>query len=282
MADESPPGDLRHEDLVAVDRLKSAFANLKAEMGKVIVGQQAVLEELLIAIFARVADEEWLRDPLPVDDEHVAVVADRQTVALFNLRRGVPAWVLRESNELPRYGPPRLIGAGEHLYVLYDGKQLIRLDPATGAKLWSRPTGTDNLSEHPEAIAAGDDCVFVADSAVVATQVGMLTAIRVADGSVAWQQPLDNSLAGWAVALAGRSVAAYPNLPRARGAGGAASFPLVFRRRDDGQLVQRLQFPASPADLAVRFSPRGVLVATSTAAWALGDRQGMDGARPGR
>jgi len=54
VADE-PPDDqaLRHDDLVAVDRLKSAFANLKAEMGKVIVGQQSVLEELLIAIFAR-------------------------------------------------------------------------------------------------------------------------------------------------------------------------------------------------------------------------------------
>ena len=55
MSDEAPPGDgnLRHDDLVAVDRLKSAFADLKAEMGKVIVGQQNVLEELLIAIFAR-------------------------------------------------------------------------------------------------------------------------------------------------------------------------------------------------------------------------------------
>ncbi len=55
MADETPPGDgtMRHDDLVAVDRLKTAFANLKNEMGKVIVGQQEVLEELLIAIFAR-------------------------------------------------------------------------------------------------------------------------------------------------------------------------------------------------------------------------------------
>ncbi|MBX6311726.1 MAG: MoxR family ATPase [Isosphaeraceae bacterium] len=45
--------ELQHEDLAAVERLKEAFARLKAEMGKVIVGQQNVLEELLIAIFAR-------------------------------------------------------------------------------------------------------------------------------------------------------------------------------------------------------------------------------------
>jgi MoxR-like ATPase len=40
-------------DLDSVRRLKAAFDQLKAEMGKVIVGQQTVLEELLIAIFAR-------------------------------------------------------------------------------------------------------------------------------------------------------------------------------------------------------------------------------------
>ncbi|HWE36356.1 MAG TPA: MoxR family ATPase [Isosphaeraceae bacterium] len=44
---------MQHEDIAAVERLKDAFARLKGEMGKVIVGQQEVLEELLIAIFAR-------------------------------------------------------------------------------------------------------------------------------------------------------------------------------------------------------------------------------------
>ncbi len=40
-------------DLAAAERLKDGFTKLKTEMGKVIVGQHAVLEELLIAIFAR-------------------------------------------------------------------------------------------------------------------------------------------------------------------------------------------------------------------------------------
>src|SRR3974377_1990677 len=44
---------LEGDDLAAVQRLKEGFNLLKAEMGKVIVGQHAVLEELLIAIFAR-------------------------------------------------------------------------------------------------------------------------------------------------------------------------------------------------------------------------------------
>jgi MoxR-like ATPase len=40
-------------DLAAIQRLNRAFQTLKAEMGKVIVGQDAVVDQLLTAIFAR-------------------------------------------------------------------------------------------------------------------------------------------------------------------------------------------------------------------------------------
>ena len=38
MADETPPPEFVNEEVAAVERLKSAFDRLKAEMGKVIVG----------------------------------------------------------------------------------------------------------------------------------------------------------------------------------------------------------------------------------------------------
>ncbi len=54
MSDTNPQGTLQNEDdIAAVERLKNGFSKLKAEMAKVIVGQHAVLEQLLIAIFAR-------------------------------------------------------------------------------------------------------------------------------------------------------------------------------------------------------------------------------------
>ena len=53
MGDDTPSEPLQDNDLAAVERLKDGFNKLKGELGKVIVGQQAVLEELLIAIFAR-------------------------------------------------------------------------------------------------------------------------------------------------------------------------------------------------------------------------------------
>jgi MoxR-like ATPase len=46
----TPPGD---DDLAAVERLNHGYRQITRELAKAIVGQQRVLEELLIAIFAR-------------------------------------------------------------------------------------------------------------------------------------------------------------------------------------------------------------------------------------
>ena len=105
-------------------------------------------------------DGAWMRDPLPIDDDHVALVTDRRTVALFDLGRGAYAWTFRESPTLPTLQPPRLLGDAERLLVIQDGNELIRLDVATGAKRWSRPLGVEILSERPEAMALDADRVY--------------------------------------------------------------------------------------------------------------------------
>src|SRR5271163_1589641 len=45
--------ELGTDELAAVDKLQKGYRELKAELGKVIVGQEAVIEELLIALFCR-------------------------------------------------------------------------------------------------------------------------------------------------------------------------------------------------------------------------------------
>ena len=45
--------ELEQKDREAVERLKGAYDKIKAELGKVIVGQEQVIDELLISIFAR-------------------------------------------------------------------------------------------------------------------------------------------------------------------------------------------------------------------------------------
>src|SRR6266404_1911468 len=45
--------DLTENDLQAADKLKSAYKSLCQQLGRVIVGQDQVIEELLIALFSR-------------------------------------------------------------------------------------------------------------------------------------------------------------------------------------------------------------------------------------
>src|SRR5438045_5538718 len=50
-----PPqsSDLAESEMAAVEKLQKAYHDMRAELGKVIVGQEAVIEELLIALFCR-------------------------------------------------------------------------------------------------------------------------------------------------------------------------------------------------------------------------------------
>ncbi|MDB5293950.1 MAG: MoxR-like ATPase [Phycisphaerales bacterium] len=45
--------DLGAEELAAVEKLQQGYHNMRSELGKVIVGQEAVIEELLIALFCK-------------------------------------------------------------------------------------------------------------------------------------------------------------------------------------------------------------------------------------
>jgi cellulose synthase operon protein C len=231
--------------------------------------------------FPQPEEEGWPRDPLAIDDEHVALVADRLTVSLFDTTRGINAWVFRETKELPSHGPPRLFGDAERLLVLHHGQNLIRLDVATGNKLWAdwRLLGTEDLSERPEAIALGDDRVYVASGSTSAAASGStLSAYAIADGSTLWKKMLNGQATAWDLTLTERSVAAYPAPSKVRDSP-LGVLPLVFHRKSDGEPIQRVLIQTSVTDLAIRFTPKGALVATQGGLWALGDRQVMDGSR---
>jgi cellulose synthase operon protein C len=217
------------------------------------------------AEFPRPDDEEWARHPLPIDDDHVALVTDRRTVALFDVVRGVESWVFRESRELPKNGAPRLVGDAERLLVIHDGSEVIRLDPSTGVKRWSRPLGAENLAERPGAFAIDHDRFYWANGRT-------LGAVRLSDGVPSWSQALFGPESGWSIALTERFVLAYPAAPGAEQGDDTEGLPLIVRDRETGRLVQRLQFPVAPSDVAVRLSPRGALVAATGGLWALGER----------
>ena len=226
--------------------------------------------------FAQPEEEEWPRDPLPIDDEHVALVVNRTKVANFDTSKGTYAWEFEETKDSPRLGPPRLFCDAERLLVLHEGHDLMRLDLATGAKAWPswRLLGSEDLGDRPEAISIADDRVFVANGP-------SLSAYSLGNGSMLWKRALKGPSVGWDIALTERSIVAYPGTSRVK-EDGVAVLPLVFHRRQDGEPIQRLLIQANVTDLAIRFTTRGALVATQGGLWALGDRQVMDGSKAPR
>ena len=60
-----------------------------------------------------------------------------------------PSGCIRRAAVLPVNGAPRVFGDSERLLVLHDGRQLIRLDPATGSKRWSCPLGVARPERTP-------------------------------------------------------------------------------------------------------------------------------------
>jgi len=53
MSEKMSEGQLAQDDLAAVKKLQNAFQEIKRQLSKVIVGQDQVIEELLIALFSR-------------------------------------------------------------------------------------------------------------------------------------------------------------------------------------------------------------------------------------
>jgi hypothetical protein len=74
---------------------------------------------------------------------------------------------------------------------------------------------------------------------------------------------------------------AFPGLPKQSG-NDLEGLPVVFCRRESGALVQRLLFPVTVTDVAVRLAPRGAVIATQSGLWALGERRAVDEVKPGQ
>ncbi|WP_165068529.1 outer membrane protein assembly factor BamB family protein [Paludisphaera rhizosphaerae] len=205
------------------------------------------------------------RVPVPFDEDHVILVADRRTVKKLDLTTGRYDWDYRESAELPVTGAPRAVVDADRLLVIHDGRTLIRLDPATGRRKWSAPLGVEDLGERPVASAVDDRRFYWAGGR-------LLRALSLEDGTTAWSRPLTGpQLVRWSIVLSDRAVLAYPE---ASGLSDdpAEPLPVVVRRQSDGALVQRFMLPSLVDEVALHLDPRGAVVATPHALWALGGR----------
>ncbi len=222
--------------------------------------------------FALTEDDDWERPPLAVDADHVAVVSNRRTVALLDLARHERLGFPRKRRDAAQRAAPtvwrrRKTDARPRRY----GTDPARCDHRRETLV--APSGAENLSERPEAFALDGDQVYWVNSR-------NLNCASLRDGALAWTRYLSGPPSGWSIDLSARCVLAYPGQPRVGTEG--EGFPLVFRRRSDGVLVQRLLFPPDATELTVRLAPGGLLVATENGVWSLGERSPVDVEAGGR
>lgn len=214
---------------------------------------------------ARGPDEpEWPRDPLEWNSNQWVIVPNRQSIGLLDLNRKSMTWTARLAEVLPRHGPPRAIIDEGRLVVLHDGVMLIRLDIGSGKELWRAPLGIEDLSERRSFLHADTERIYVASS-------GVVKALRWADGQMAWSRMLAGPEYGWELALTDSCLVVYPGsglVPEVASRGVA----VALCRRENGILVQRLQFPAAPG-LAVRLQGRGLVIASPSGVWSLSPRR---------
>jgi outer membrane protein assembly factor BamB len=222
------------------------------------------------------AEKESLeRPPIPVDEDSVVLVTDRRTVKKFDLNHGQTTWVYRESTEpvMPVNGSPRLLGDAERLFVLHDGRFLIRLDPASGSKRWSCVLGIEDLSERPGSMAFDEKRFYCVNRQT-------LRAFSLEDGKLIWSCHLTGPRdLYWSIALTQDHVMAYPSSTNSSEGVEVENMPVIVRHRETGALVQRFVFATTIADVTFKVDPRGVLVATSRGLWGLGPKESAVGSR---
>lgn len=234
----SPPGEINEKLWVGADRIvlevdrPNQILVLRTDDGRPVA--RAPLGE----------SDQLDRPPMPVDDDNVLIVVDMLTVKKLDLDTGQIVWEYCENKGNPVNGPPRLMGGGDLVFELHDGRTLIRLDPATGSKRWSCSLGYEDLSQNPAAIAFDGDR-FYAISRFSSTVT--LRAISLADGKTCWTTTWRGDEDRWSIALAAHHVFCYPHRGVQDGLDAAEWVPVLVRRRDDGALVQRMLFPISPS-----------------------------------
>ncbi len=165
-----------------------------------------------------------------------------------------------------------MLGDSERLLVLHDGRLLIRLDPATGRKRWSSLLGIEDLSQRPDAMANDENYFYCVNIENIFGSLNQsIRAVSLKDGSRAWSRPRtgpEDLL--WSIALTDRCVIAYPSANRAAKNSGTENMPVIARRRENGDLVQRFVFQTAIANVAFKADSRGAMLATSDGIWGLG------------
>jgi outer membrane protein assembly factor BamB len=197
----------------------------------------------------------WRFPPVEFSSNRVAFVNTDRTIELRN-RAGQRLWKFAGAIS-HAHADPYLIADQELLAALIDGGTLVGVDLETGRKTWSAGLADFPITDPERQLAAMGGIVAAAWEKTI-------RAIRLADGSIAWQAELPAGIADWKVACWSNGFAA---MGQSRGA--AAQARLLLFDAASGEPRQWIQQPCLAADVAWHLDEYGVVCAMPgrMAAW---------------
>ena len=227
----------------------------------------------------------WPQAPLPVDEQHLGLVAGLRQVELFEPTRGKTVWTRTTAGPSVTRATPQLVGDAATLFLLVDGWQLERLDPASGRTLWAAVAGSEPVILGR---AAWDR------QAVYYVTGQTLRARRLTDGRLLWSTVLPSAETAWRVDGTHRPLWVFPAEPT-RHVSWSPFFavppctvpffgtytlaipfnvqyhelPLVLYDAADGKVLQRLRFQEPGPWGRVQGVKGGAVVAGGRTAWGL-------------
>lgn len=198
----------------------------------------------------------WICDPLALSNGNLGLVGADRRIQLFDPAQGTLRWTYVGPLS-HAHASPILLTNGTALLLVVDATTLVRVDPETGARLWSRSLGPDLL---PEA----RHVAYVAEQQVFVPAGGVLRCFALQGGDLVWEQYLGKRDVTWRVIKSGRYVAAYP-------LAAAGRFPLVVCDAATGEYVQQLNFDGPAKSVLVHAGPHMAVLDAGTSVFGLAD-----------
>ncbi|MFN0056702.1 MAG: PQQ-binding-like beta-propeller repeat protein [Planctomycetales bacterium] len=132
----------------------------------------------------------WTSDPAPFD-RWLACTPGTAAPVLIDAEEG---------RQISRYqgpvshvrAPPSLIAGEEALLAVLDGDTLVRIDPATGRRMWSCRAGVTPLANPHDSVCLDRQRAFVVAS-------GVLRAVALEEGNFLWEQYLGPAPDQWRI-----------------------------------------------------------------------------------
>src|SRR5207248_1424373 len=108
----------------------------------------------------------WVADPVALENGTLGMLGTNERVQLLDASGGKLRWTYRGPMS-QAHSPPDLLTNGAALLLVVDATTLVRVDPETGVRLWSRSVSADLLLDARRAACLDEQRAYVPSAGVL-------------------------------------------------------------------------------------------------------------------